>query len=59
MSDFRSLSAEIAYPSTERCSSGTPIEPKIEGTLRCDSFNIEMSVGEASSAACPALECLL
>ena len=59
MSAFESLSVEIAYPTTQRCSSGTPIEGKIEGTLPCMSLKIEMSVGEPSSAVCAVEGCLL
>ena len=53
------FSAEIAYPSTERCSSGTRIEGKNEGTIPWSSLKIEMSVGEASNAVWALDGCLL
>ena len=59
VSGFRSLSAELAYLTTQRCSSGTPIEGKFQGTLPCGSLRIEMSVGEASSPLCSTMESFL
>jgi len=53
------FSAEIAYPATQRWSSGTRLERHIEGTFAYDPLKTEMCVGEPSSAVEAVESCLL